>query len=573
MENRHDQVCFGNKYKKAYFMKTGFVNLNKDGVSRYLPYILSALVLAVVAYVRIRLLTVPLERDEGEYAYMGQLLLKGIPPFQNAYTMKLPGVSILYSLFMLLFGQTIAGIHLGLLMINATCILLVYILARRLLGRDAAIISCSSYAILSISQAVYGVFAHATHFVVMFTLAGFITLKYYLDGRKGALFIFLSGLCFGVAFTMKQHAALLVAFAFLFLIWRSKVHFRSGRTFFTLSCCLFLLGTIIPYTLIVIWMVRAGTFSRFWFWTVQYASVYASGASFADGIANLKYFLNELKAEYPLWLLAVVGFVILCIRHTGQIDRLFLFGFFCFSFLSICPGLYFTGHYFVMLLPPISMLIGFSFSSVSQFLSSCRLGKYLQYIPLFLMMVAIGYGFYHEKEYLFTLTPLEVSRVTYGANPFPEALQIALYLKEHTSANDRIVVFGSEPEIYFYADRLSATGHIYMYGLMDNQPYAERMQLEMIREIETTQPKYVVISNVQTSWLVQPTTLPILFNWENYYVGTQYDTVGVVDILGYFYTRYLWDDKIRGYTPLSDDNLTVFKRKENVELFQRNTIH
>jgi hypothetical protein len=217
-----------------------------------------------------------------------------------------------------------------------------------------------------------------------------------------------------------------------------------------------------------------------------------------------------------------------------------------------------------MLLPPISLLIGFSFSSVRQLLSSRSLGKYLQYMPLLLMTLAIGYGLYHEKEYLFTLTPLEVSRATYGANPFPEALQIARYLKDHTLPRDRIVVLGSEPEIYFYADRLSATGHIYMYGLMDNQPYAERMQLEMIREIEMTQPKYVVISHVQTSWMIQPTSLPILFNWKNYYVGTQYDLVGVVDILSYFITCYLWEDKIKGYTPLSEDYLTVFKRKDGM---------
>lgn len=35
--------------------------------------------------------TAPLERDEGEYAYAGQLMLQGIPPYQLAYNMKLPG--------------------------------------------------------------------------------------------------------------------------------------------------------------------------------------------------------------------------------------------------------------------------------------------------------------------------------------------------------------------------------------------------------------------------------------------------------------------------------------------------
>ena len=36
------------------------------------------IVVLLITYVRIRLLNFPLERDEGEYAYMGQLILKGL---------------------------------------------------------------------------------------------------------------------------------------------------------------------------------------------------------------------------------------------------------------------------------------------------------------------------------------------------------------------------------------------------------------------------------------------------------------------------------------------------------------
>ena len=48
-------------------------------------------VLALVAVGRLQLLNFPLERDEGEYAYAGQLILQGIPPYELAYNMKFPG--------------------------------------------------------------------------------------------------------------------------------------------------------------------------------------------------------------------------------------------------------------------------------------------------------------------------------------------------------------------------------------------------------------------------------------------------------------------------------------------------
>jgi len=34
----------------------------------------------------------PLDRDEGEYAYFGQLLLEGVPPYAGAYNLKVPGI-------------------------------------------------------------------------------------------------------------------------------------------------------------------------------------------------------------------------------------------------------------------------------------------------------------------------------------------------------------------------------------------------------------------------------------------------------------------------------------------------
>src|SRR5207249_3867952 len=54
-------------------------------------WILLAVVIAVVVFIRIHFLAMPLERDEGEYAYAGQLMLQGIPPYRLAYNMKFPG--------------------------------------------------------------------------------------------------------------------------------------------------------------------------------------------------------------------------------------------------------------------------------------------------------------------------------------------------------------------------------------------------------------------------------------------------------------------------------------------------
>src|SRR6476661_1403316 len=80
---------------------------------RHIAYALLAVVLILNCALRFHLRNIPLERDEGEYAYAGQLMLQGIPPYKLAYNMKLPGTYAAYALILAVFGQTPSGIHFG----------------------------------------------------------------------------------------------------------------------------------------------------------------------------------------------------------------------------------------------------------------------------------------------------------------------------------------------------------------------------------------------------------------------------------------------------------------------------
>src|ERR1700731_3714984 len=98
-----------------------------DKLIRIAWWVLAATVLGLTIAIRIRLLGIPLERDEGEYAYAGQLMLQGIPPYRLAYNMKFPGTYAAYALILAVFGQTPAGVHLGVLVVNAMTVFLVFL--------------------------------------------------------------------------------------------------------------------------------------------------------------------------------------------------------------------------------------------------------------------------------------------------------------------------------------------------------------------------------------------------------------------------------------------------------------
>jgi hypothetical protein len=153
-----------------------------------------------------------------------------------------------------------------------------------------------------------------------------------------------------------------------------------------------------------------------------------------------------------------------------------------------------------------------------------------------------------------------VARRTFGPNPFPEAIEVARHIAADTTVKDRIAVLGSEPEIYFYARRRSATGHIYMYGLMETHRFAAAMQQAAIREIEAAAPRYLVFVTVTYSWLRRPESDQAILRWMNAYMSRHYEVVGVADILSEASTEYVWGEAARRYTARSPYAVYLLRR-------------
>jgi hypothetical protein len=95
----------------------------------------------------------------------------------------------------------------------------------------------------------------------------------------------------------------------------------------------------------------------------------------------------------------------------------------------------------------------------------------------------------------------------------------------------------------------SATGYIYMYPLMESQRFARTMQDELITEIESAKPKFIVLVTISTSWLVRPNSDTHILDWMERYVTDYYYHVGLIDILPAGRTEYKWDADAAGAQP------------------------
>jgi hypothetical protein len=524
-----------------------------------------AIAVAVSAILRLRLLDLPLERDEGEYAYIAQLLLQGIPPYAEAYDLKMPGVFGVYALFISIFGHSQAAIHLGLAIVNAATVALVFCLGRRLLDVTAGWVAAVSYATLSLAPSLLGLSANTEHFVVLPMLAGLLVILRASETRRYANFAISGGLL-GIAFLMKQHAAFFALFAAAHFLWREfqcddGSRRRIGRNTATYLATFFG-ALLLPWLAVAVWMFAAGSFSSFWFWTITYPLQYAVEPSAQQAFANLGHYLPRvLNPTWPYWALAAGGLLALWKLRQASEQRVFLLGWLAASAITLLPGLHFRPHYFLLMLPIISILGGIATSAaVARWARSPQAGRIIQIALMALPLLHLGYA---ERATLFESDLLSVSREIYGLNPFPESLEIARYIEQRSDDSDSILVFGSEPQIYFYSGRRSASSYIFTYELVRAHDYAATMQAEMIQQIETQQPKFVVYVNLNASWIMQPDTDRRILNWFADYIESHYEQVGLIDILGPQDTRYYWDQEQVGQTPESEFWLSVYKRTRN----------
>jgi hypothetical protein len=237
----------------------------------------------------------------------------------------------------------------------------------------------------------------------------------------------------------------------------------------------------------------------------------------------------------------------------------FEIGLLIWSFLGVSVGFYYREHYFIVMFPAVALLAAQGVKWCGEQLSRRVRIKGIITVPAIVFAAGFLLAFYAQRAEFFQLNAQQVVRHQYGGNPFPEAVEFGKYIREHSDADAKIAVLGSEPEICFYAQRRSATGYIYTYPLMEEQRYASRMQQEMMEEIEAAKPEYLVGVLVAQSWLRRPGSDTAILAWAQKYIADHYRVVGVADIA--LATTYRWDEQAAGYVPRSNYSMILYKRK------------
>jgi hypothetical protein len=536
-----------------------------------LPVICLLAGIFLVSAIRIRLLTFPLERDEGEYAYFGQLILQGIPPYVISYNLKLPGTYYSYALIMVVFGQSTRGIHLGLLAVSIGSMLLIYLISRRMFDPWAGAVAAIVTGLVSASPTLLGQAAHANHFVTLYMLAGFYLLLQALE-RHSVLYSLLGGISMGLAFLSKQPAFFFCLFGPLVLILlRGKSEAipgvastkRAAPPHIISSLLAYSAGLAIPVGLTFAVMRFAGVFDRFWFWTVVYPEVYGARIPIAGAWSVFKARFPDVVSVFtPFWIMAGLGVPALFLYPGKRRNRLVAAVFLFFSFLTCVPGFHFRQHYFLPLVPSLGLMVGIFIRTVQE--QSGRVFRPARLFTAGAFIATAAAGLAAQRTFFFEKNPTELCRTVYGSNPFPESLPVSGYIRQNSRQNDAVFVYGSEPQIYFYSNRKSATGYIYMYDLAYRHRYLTQMQSDMIRQVERNKPRIIIYVSTPGSWLVEDRqVIKPLSDWIGGYIRqNRYEPAFWADIGASEQTVYVSGEPARTYAPKSDNYVTVFRRSD-----------
>ncbi len=520
-----------------------------------MPLLIVVLSMLLAGLVRLRLLQIPLERDEGGFAYIGQHLFSEVL-YTDLLDNKLPGLYGLYAIFIRLFGYNAAGIHLGLLVCNLSAIWLMYKLFGRIFNPWAGAVAASVFALTSLSPNVYGFAAHANQLLMPFALGALILLDKGLQNRQ-ILNIGWAGLLLGLAFIIKQQVVMYGVFAGIWLLWL-RLQERASTTQIFREMAAFTFGSLLPFGLICLYFLAMGRFQNLWLWVVELPVQLSRSDAIGDRWNVFRFYFSKVLEHFELiWGLAALGWLCLLSGAYEQRARVFglLFPLFCLA--SALVGIAYYQHYFVLCLPAVAMLTGISVDAIRTKFTENMGNKVAAALVVLLVLIPV----LQNTDYYIRPDFVKIHRQSYGMNPFPELQQVGEELGRRTLPGDQIGILGSEPEVLVYSRRNSATGLLFLYNLFSRGQRSAKLQEQYLDDLRKNEPAYLVWITETGSWGSDYASTDLFKNIRSM-IDSDYVVCGKAEAFGDGRTgTVVWDEVALEYTFQGDHRIYIYKRR------------
>lgn len=431
--------------------------------------------------------TMPLERDEGAYAFVAWTWLHDGLPYRDAFDHKPPLVYVMY-MPALIFGQpSTAAIRIWTTILFVLDTLLVFAIGRRVWGRLTAILAALIFAVAGSAFDLQGLILNTDQALVLPSLAALwcAIRSYETQLMRYAIF---AGAAVAVAMLIKPVAIVLAPCVLL----ASRRSVRSiGRA---------LLGEIVGGAIvglpIAAYFALHGAWNDLVFGVWTYNTIYAEESRAQWSLGGL---VDMFAPFVPLLLTAIGGVALLgrlraddagisTIRRSSSAVPGWLIAAWAVALLIAALGsLRAFVHYYYPVLPLLALLAAPCIVWLWRSGSRRSLGLIAPIALLALLIAPFGL----QNIRLIGTTAAQQATRLYGddgRNYFAHADEVASFVKARTQPDDPIYMFASEPQVYLLAERRAASRYIYDYplGLV---PGARE---QMARDLAANPPKLLI---------------------------------------------------------------------------------
>lgn len=441
--------------------------------------ILFALMLLLTTFLlRLPVLFEPaIEEDEAQHFVAAVELAEGNPPYLSVVDGKTPLIWYLFAAVTKIAGPfEVVPIRLFTIFCVWLTALFLWVLGTICNSERAGKWAAFLFTVFSTSS-FYKILASnfELHFLPFDVLAYiFLTLALV---RRRSLWGIASGAAIATSFFVKQTAGINLATQLLFLIFLTlipdvrRIAWRSGL--------MILLGFASTLFLYGAWMASVGVLSemKFWIWDFAWFMTAQSAAKVP--------FWERLLERGGIWLLGTLVVHLWALYWVCRVWNPFRSGlqwksqawllqgmillWALLEWIPICMGGRFPVHYFLMYLPPLTLLAGFwiaQYHSITDFFfGRCHFGQWVTRIVFFVLPVT---GMYAANWHI------PWCNQTYGLHRADHA-HLAVRIQQETMPTDRIFVWGNNPEFYVYSRRRPASRFIWCEYLVGRYGITSQM--------------------------------------------------------------------------------------------------
>jgi len=472
-------------------------------------------------FLRLNLIHIPLNRDEGGFAYFGRFFSDGGILYQDFYDNKPPGVWFIYAGLYYVAPFTPAGIHWSLHIYNLITLLVLGILAYKLFNVSSALWTMAIFAIVSSEPFIEGFSASVEMFMLLPVVASLLLCISGSEKERYSLFFF-SGLFSAAAFWIKQPALIFTFFLLIYIIasWMKQHHSVPVKGLVGFFTGFFLLSSIISF-----YFYQKDIMNELVYWSFIHSLAYASSASYFSAISYLLIQLRDMFFSNPgLWSIGLIALIIIVLKKIK--NRWIVVGFLISSFIAAAHSPLMYRHYFALLCPAAALAGGFGCSYLNNTIK--KNGKNMIVGTGTLILIIIILPILLNYNYYLTNTPEQTCRFLFPGSFFPESSSIGGYLQNHTTPDDKILILGSEPQILVYANRKSATRHLFFYHVVGPYKRAGDFQRQIFEDIYSNKPDWAVVNNNIRSWAPNVKKSIQFIRRLKYFLHENYEMVKVI---------------------------------------------